>query len=111
MKKKDLQYCQTLAAKNGGLCLSTEYVNCRTKCKWQCKEGHSWEAVSDHVQQGHWCPYCTGKAGRDLCWYQKIAESRSGTCLSTEYIKELDSDPTAIFSKIVDFLNVDQKRL
>ena len=35
-----IEEMQKLAEKKGGKCLSTEYVNNRTKLKWQCSEGH-----------------------------------------------------------------------
>lgn len=44
-KKKNIYDMQHLAKMRGGKCLSTEYVNNKTKLKWQCNEGHIWEAV------------------------------------------------------------------
>ena len=47
-----------LAKAKGGKCLSKLYINAHTKLKWKCKEGHKWEATSNSIQQGHWCPTC-----------------------------------------------------
>lgn len=53
---------QQLAESKGGQCLSEVYVNTVTKLKWQCAEGHVWEA-SPHVVKycNSWCPACRNK--------------------------------------------------
>ncbi|PKM92484.1 MAG: hypothetical protein CVU81_00175, partial [Euryarchaeota archaeon HGW-Euryarchaeota-1] len=45
----------------GGKCLSTKYINANTKLKWQCKEGHRWEAIPSSIKKGSWCPVCARK--------------------------------------------------
>jgi hypothetical protein len=57
-RKHSIQDMQKLAEKRSGKCLSTEYVNNKTKLRWQCKEGHNWEARPDDITNGHWCPIC-----------------------------------------------------
>jgi hypothetical protein len=47
-----------LAEKNQGKCLSTTYVNCKTKMLWKCKNGHQFQATPENVNQGKWCPHC-----------------------------------------------------
>lgn len=50
-----------LAKDNGGRLLSNpdEYENCKSKLKWECKEGHVWKASLDGIKyQKTWCPYC-----------------------------------------------------
>ncbi len=49
---------QELASSRGGQCLSTEYVDTKTKLKWKCAFGHEWEATSRLLKAGHWCPGC-----------------------------------------------------
>jgi hypothetical protein len=56
--RKSIEDMQALAEKNGGVCLSDEYLNVSTKLKWRCKEGHEWESTPDNIQQGGWCPRC-----------------------------------------------------
>jgi hypothetical protein len=56
--RKTINDMRALAEKNGGVCLSDEYLNATTKLKWRCKEGHEWETTPDSVQQGRWCPKC-----------------------------------------------------
>lgn len=82
---------QLLAESYGGTCLSEAYQNSRTKLRWRCKNGHEWEAVSDSVKGGHWCPVCStfiraNKRRSSIEKMQKMAESHEGACLSEVYI-------------------------
>jgi hypothetical protein len=57
-----IEKMHALAAKRGGKCLSTEYVNNHTKLLWQCGEGHeTWLAKPNDIQTGYWCPTCARK--------------------------------------------------
>ncbi|MEE9378599.1 MAG: hypothetical protein V3V33_11270, partial [Candidatus Lokiarchaeia archaeon] len=49
---------QKLAEKKEGKCLSTNYVNAKTKLIWECKIGHTWRAIPANIKKGHWCPFC-----------------------------------------------------
>lgn len=49
---------QELAGFRGGKCLSTEYVEIKTKLKWRCAVGHEWLATTKLLKTGHWCPEC-----------------------------------------------------
>ncbi|PKP58872.1 MAG: hypothetical protein CVT88_06565 [Candidatus Altiarchaeales archaeon HGW-Altiarchaeales-1] len=84
-----LKEMQELAKNNGGKCLSTEYINTRTKLKWQCKEGHTWKATPDNIKRSRWCPYCAGKAELTIGEMQELAKNKGGKCLSTEYVNAL----------------------
>ena len=55
-KKGTIEEMQELAAANGGKCLSTEYVDSKSKLIWQSAEGREWMATPDSVRQGKWCP-------------------------------------------------------
>lgn len=36
-------------------------IDTQEKLKWQCVNGHVWEANIHHIgNHGHWCPYCVG---------------------------------------------------
>jgi len=50
--KLTIEWAQKLAGNRGGKCLSKEYVNCRTKLKWRCGKGHTWEARPTLVRCG-----------------------------------------------------------
>ncbi len=77
---------KTLADEHGGSCLSTVYVNARSKLIWQCAKGHQWEATAGTVTSGHWCPTCGGTEKLSIEEIRQIAESRGGKCLSQRYI-------------------------
>ena len=49
---------QETARSRGGRCLSTEYVDIKTKLRWKCAFGHEWEASARLLKAGHWCPEC-----------------------------------------------------
>jgi nucleoside-diphosphate-sugar epimerase len=49
---------QELAVSRGGQCLSTEFVDIKTKLKWRCAFKHEWEATPRLLKAGHWCPEC-----------------------------------------------------
>lgn len=84
-----------------GECLSTEYINTRTKLLWKCQYGHCWKAPSSSIRIGRWCPYCAGRhlfnipkpirkkrLTKEMVFQkiQEIAKVHGGKCLSTEYI-------------------------
>jgi thiol-disulfide isomerase/thioredoxin len=77
-RRSNIQEIQDLAKSRDGVCLSTEYINYNTKLKWQCKEGHVWEATSSHIKSGSWCPYCAGMVKSTIEKMQKLAESKGG---------------------------------
>ena len=60
-KKLTIQLMNELAKIKKGKCLSTEYINARTKLKWECEKGHTWEAVPYSIRNGTWCPKCKCK--------------------------------------------------
>jgi len=74
--KKTIEDMHKLAREKGGRCLSIKYIRSRIKLLWECEHGHQWEATPSKVQQGRWCPYCTGRAvsediDRNVCSFQK----------------------------------------
>ena len=61
VQKGTIEQMQKIARERGGQCLSEKYVGALSKLKWQCKNGHQWEAPSHSLQQGHWCRLCADK--------------------------------------------------
>ena len=58
-EKASIEYMRQIAADRGGLCLSKNYINTKTKLKWRCKDGHQWDAMPINViHKGSWCPEC-----------------------------------------------------
>ena len=76
-----------VAHDRNGLCLSTTYVDGHKALLWQCEGGHKWVASLHSVKaRKSWCPTCCriqGRLGLDAA--KRVAESRGGKCLSTEY--------------------------
>jgi hypothetical protein len=88
LKKKSIEYCRKIAELKRGKCLSTEYIKSKLKLTWQCEKGHTWDAPTNSIQQGCWCPKCNLERLKNTiedC--HKIAESKGGKCLSTKYIQ------------------------
>jgi hypothetical protein len=54
----NIQDMQEVAAKRGGKCLSSTYLNNRSRLIWRCSKGHEWEAIANSVRRGSWCPIC-----------------------------------------------------
>lgn len=79
-----------MAKANGGILLSTVYVNAITKLLWRCSANHEFSATPNYVQSGHWCPKCSKlKAGNSqrlgIEFFKKLAMARGGECLSNDY--------------------------
>ncbi len=85
MGKLTIQDMHALAHARGGKCLSTVYMNSKTKIKWKCENGHQWWAVCTSIRRGHWCPKCAGVEKKTIEEMQSLATQRGGRCLSTEY--------------------------
>ncbi|WP_286230583.1 zinc-ribbon domain-containing protein [Neobacillus mesonae] len=57
-RKKTIEDVQLLAEQKQGKCLSSKYVNSKSKLQWECKDGHIWLASYTTIQRGSWCPQC-----------------------------------------------------
>jgi len=76
-----------IAKRRGGQCLSKEYTNNYSKLKFQCREGHKWEAIPSSMKRGFWCPLCASNAQKlTIEEMRQIAGEHGGLCLSKEYI-------------------------
>lgn len=74
------------AKSRGGACLSTEYINNRTKMLWRCAKGHEWVATLGEIKSGNWCAVCSRKAKLTVDEMRVIAKERGGECLSDQYV-------------------------
>jgi len=76
-----IEEMEELAIDRGGLCISTNYVNTSTKLRWQCSEGHKWEATPDNVKRGRWCPECYTSLGERLvrCVFEQVFDAKFPT--------------------------------
>ncbi|CAE7843477.1 unnamed protein product [Symbiodinium microadriaticum] len=73
------------AADLGGKCLASGYKNNKTKVRWQCQHGHTWDAKPDNVlNKKSWCPECARNRRRiPLQRLKDHASAKGGRCLST----------------------------
>jgi hypothetical protein len=87
-KTLGIEVMHTLAANNGGKCLSKRYTNNSVKLKWQCKKGHRWEAAPVQVQTGFWCIRCNKeeRKAQALKRLKALAIAKGGKCLSISYV-------------------------
>ncbi len=84
--RSTIEEMQQLVADRGGKCLSEVYIDNHTKLRWECAEGHMWEATPNMIKNGDtWCPYCGGSMKGSLEEMQRIAEEHGGKCLSDTY--------------------------
>lgn len=81
-----IEEMQAIAAARGGRCLSTQYVNAKTRLEWECAAGHRWLAIPGNVTHGTWCGACVKELTYgSLATMQRAAQERGGRCLSTQY--------------------------
>ena len=83
---------KAILAKGGRLnTTAEEYQHKQTKLKATCSKGHQFLTTWDSLNAGRWCNACgrvtSGLKQRlDIKMAQKLAESRGGKLLSTEYL-------------------------
>ena len=81
-----------IAIEKGGRCLSNTYINSQTKLKWECKNGHIWEARPNDIKRGQWCKKCADEARSlrkrkiGLKEVKQYASSKNGKCISKTYV-------------------------
>ena len=86
--RHNLKFCQEIASKKDGYCLSTEYKNNTTRMLWECGADipHIFDmTLSQIANYDGWCIMCSSIAPKTLKFCQDLAISRGGKCLSEEY--------------------------
>lgn len=64
-RKYSIDYFHEFAARHGGRCLTTKYLQGKTKMKMVCKDGHEWTTRADEIQyEQKWCPTCKREQSR-----------------------------------------------
>jgi hypothetical protein len=76
---------KTLVENKSGKLLSNNYLGTSHKLEFQCENNHRWKTKPNMIFSGRWCPECAGNIKYTIKDIQKIAESKGGICLSTEY--------------------------
>jgi hypothetical protein len=89
-RESPLEDIKALAQEKGGECHATEYVNNNTPMSFTCAEGHDFKKTATSLwDQKSWCPVCAGnRVHKPLERLQKIAESKGGVLLATEYVND-----------------------
>jgi hypothetical protein len=62
-QKKNVEWLQSLAKKNNGICHSLIYINNTTKYLWECEKKHKWLTNPKNITRGSWCPICYESTG------------------------------------------------
>jgi hypothetical protein len=86
--RDSIERMKKLARRRGGYCLSSEYINSKSKLLWQCEKGHCWRAVPVSVRRGSWCPVCARNQKLTLEELHWLAAQKGGKCLSEHYINK-----------------------
>lgn len=81
-----LREIRAVARRQGGRCLSNEYVTQMTRMMFECGEGHRWETTAVVVLKGSWCPQCRYRPPDTVARLKAIARERGGRCLSDVYV-------------------------
>lgn len=95
--KYTIEKCNEFASKFGGKCLSTEYINTKTKLIWEDSKGRIFEAPLENVIAGQWSPHDKKDKLRELRTkytiddLKKFAIDHGGECLSSVYYTLHDS--------------------
>lgn len=89
-RRHTIEDCHALAAKRGGVCLSTTYKNSKEKLQWQCTCGYIWPASFNAVGNGTWCIQCANERKRQannlgIEKMHELAARHHGRCLSGKY--------------------------
>ncbi|MCP4130363.1 MAG: hypothetical protein GY754_05230 [bacterium] len=87
-KRIQIEDLQKIAKSRGGKCLSPDYKGAGEKLKWQCGNGHTWDALVSNIKYGSWCSECSGKKKLTIEEMQQIAKDRGGVCLSKKYVNK-----------------------
>ena len=81
-----IQWLKEYAIEKGGKCLSSEFINRKTRVKFECAEGHQWEVLPTIIfYERTWCKQCAGLAPLGLDDMKKWAIERGGVCLSKSF--------------------------
>jgi hypothetical protein len=81
-----LEELKDIAVKNGGTCLSNQYIDNTFKLDFQCGVcNHIWKCAPNSIKNGTWCPQCANK-NININNAVGLATNHNGKCLSSEYV-------------------------
>lgn len=84
-----LEELKRIAQKNGGKCLSDQYLDNKFKLNFLCgKCNYIWKCSPKAIKNGTWCPNCANKI-KTIENAIELANLHNGKCLSNEYINSI----------------------
>jgi hypothetical protein len=86
LKKHTIEYIKNAFKKVGWVCISTKYVNARSKLNYICSEGHYGSTTWDSWQKGHGCLECTGNKKLTINFIKSEFKKEGWVCVSEEYV-------------------------
>ena len=93
-KKHTIEYCQNIAKKLNGKCLSKEYKNNKVKLQWRCKNRHIFMMRLNDVLDNHWCSYCSESKFEGNC--RKVMEKIFGVEFPSRWIPDMISNKNGV---------------
>jgi len=98
-RQAGLRELSAVVTERGGRILNGRYENGNSRLDFECSHGHLWNAVAWSVKRRSWCPHCssadhierTRSARLGIDAMKSLAASRSGECLSDEYVNNSSS--------------------
>jgi len=94
-KKLTYNFVRKKFEKEGYTLISQTYKNAHSKLEYICSNGHGHAMIWNSWQQGQRCPYCSGKAKKDIDFVRKkfkkegyvlISPVYKNSCSKLEYI-------------------------
>lgn len=83
LRKYSIEDMIELAARKGGKCLSTRYIEAHSKLEWECSQSHVWYASPNSIRRGSWCPQCSSMLLTEMkCRY--VVETLTGLKFSPD---------------------------
>lgn len=80
--KKNIYFCQKLAQKNGGKCLSKNVNHSSDKLLWLCSCGFKWNSTYGNIKSGSWCPKCRNRLPITVQDCYSLAKEKNGKVIS-----------------------------
>ncbi|MFB3168483.1 recombinase family protein [Neobacillus sp. 179-C4.2 HS] len=75
---------RVIAELREGKLISQFFVDSNTPLAWECIEGHIWEARSNDIKRGGWCPICSNTAKLEFAEIAKRLEARGFKVISRQ---------------------------
>lgn len=89
-ERNELKIIKEIAESKGGKLLSTVYVDCETNLEFVDKDGNLFKKPAIRIKKNEWSPFenkrVLNNPEHHLNILRKIAESKGGKLISTEYI-------------------------